>query len=710
MKIEELKKTLEVFKTDNGLLEVRVFSTIKKTENYSAIFDNEKDFIEKVSAFDKDPYILYFVFNELKDATKAYPQLNKFIYGAKTIKDTDIKYRRWLFLDFDPIREGNIKDIPSTEEEMEKAHNKARQVCSFLLKVGFPVPVFCASGNGYHLMFRLDKWANSEENDKLISNFLQYISMRFTDEYVDCDVKNKNAARLTKLYSTMSRKGGNTKERPHRESKVVYIPTEIKYVPRESVVRIATEFEQITSQKSSETQYTRNNYGNGNKFNIDEFLATNGLEILKDIRNGNERKIVLKECPFDPQHGTDSAIFVSDKGIAFTCFHNGCRGKTWKDLRLKFDPHAYDYELNQQQSYRQQPITYNQNNQPKKYVVKAETEEIGKKWLRMSDIKRVDILSMERIKTGFTELDKRILGLTMGEVTILSGSNSSGKSSWLNTLSLNAINQGFKVALWSGELQPFKLKDWIEMAACGRRYLKPSKIVEGQYFVPDNCRIRIDKWLDDMLFLYNNDYGNKWEQLIADMTEISEQGAKLLILDNLFSMDIESFGGDKNNQQKELILQVTSFAKKQNVHVILVCHPRKSVDFLRKESISGSADLVNGADNCFICHRCNKDFKKRGADFFGASMIEKYSEYGNVIEIAKNRMFGVVDYLCGMYYEGESRRFKNEMEEDKVYGWLEQPVEQSFVVPQLVAPQIVDAYSESNIESTFADFDSNAPF
>ena len=49
MDANEIRKTLQVFKTDNGLLEVRIFSTINKTEIYSGIFDNEEDLIREVN-------------------------------------------------------------------------------------------------------------------------------------------------------------------------------------------------------------------------------------------------------------------------------------------------------------------------------------------------------------------------------------------------------------------------------------------------------------------------------------------------------------------------------------------------------------------------------------------------------------------------------------------------------------------------------------
>jgi hypothetical protein len=99
--------------------------------------------------------------------------------------------------------------------------------------------------------------------------------------------------------------------------------------------------------------------------------------------------------------------------------------------------------------------------------------------------------------------------------------------------------------------------------------------------------------------------------------------------------------------------------------------------FLRKSDISGTADLTNAVDNVFICHRVNNDFIKAGSEFLGATKIQEYSAYGNCIEICKNRMFGVVDQLVGMYYEIESRRFMNTVDENIIYGWKDEPTQTS---------------------------------
>ena len=90
----------------------------------------------------------------------------------------------------------------------------------------------------------------------------------------------------------------------------------------------------------------------------------------------------------------------------------------------------------------------------------------------MKSIEKLDLTQLNGVKTGYTELDRNIVQLNYGEVTLLSGGNASGKSSWLNSLLLNIANQGVPNALWSGELPERILKTWIQMAAAGKNNLR----------------------------------------------------------------------------------------------------------------------------------------------------------------------------------------------------------------------------------------------
>jgi hypothetical protein len=206
------------------------------------------------------------------------------------------------------------------------------------------------------------------------------------------------------------------------------------------------------------------------------------------------------------------------------------------------------------------------------------------------------------------------------------------------------------------------------MVAAGKEHLRQA--TNGQYwYVPNDISQKIDDWMDGKFFLYNNEYSNKWEQLFADMKELLDVGVRIFILDNLFSLDIDVFNGDNNKKQKDLINQLVEFKKKHKALVVLVAHPRKTTSFIRKYDISGTSAIMDAADYIFIVHRVNNDFRKSVGDFYGQRNAETFFNFSNVIEVAKDRMMGTQDYLVGMYYEVESRRFKNTNEERIVYGW-----------------------------------------
>lgn len=695
MDLDEIRKWHKVFKPNNELFEIRILSK----PVMSGYFYDIEEALKTLPQYDR--HQIYFTVNQVNDACSSRVQFNTFqpVQGSAT-SGNDIARRCWLPIDIDVERPSNVS---SSDEEKEYAHKKAGEVYTFLKNAGFPNPVVCDSSSGYHIYYPLDA-DNTQEVKAVIDKFYSVLGEYFTDNRVKIDKVVGDANRIMRLYGTFGRKGRNSSERPHRMSKILSVPDSFVKMNIEQVSNFNSTYE-VVHDKADRAKKPYSG-GNNEEFDLRKFIQDHNIEITKELPYGNGgTKFILKECPFDSSHkAPDSALFLSaDGAIGFKCLHSSCSSYTWRDFRLHYDPHAYDHE-NTPQQYQPQ-VRYMQP-QKKKYEIKAESPELGKKWFSMSDIKKVDLSSLMHIKTGYTELDKKIVGLYEGEITIISGSNSSGKSSWINNLILNVIQQEYKVALWSGELRPDVLKTWLLLSAAGKGYIRPSNFDEGKYYVPNDVSQRIDLWMDGKFFLYNNDYTNKWEQIFNDMKEVVGLGVKLLILDNLFSLDIDIFEGDKNNKQKELILQLCDFVKKNKVHVILVAHPRKVTSFLRKTDISGTADLTNAASNVFVCHRVNNDFLKAGGEFLGDAVIKQYAGYSGCIEVCKNRLYGVVDFLVGMYFEPETRRFKNYQAETIHYGWEEQPLQQTLVYPE-------QDLSESDLEAFQRQFDatpSGMPF
>lgn len=699
----ELKKWWDIFVGDGNFTEIRILGRFQYS-GYFKSFDNLCKQLEPYTNMEDEQ--IYFVLNRIDESCYARPQCEKFVKSVKvSTNDNDIISRRFVMIDCDPIRKSSVN---SNEFEFNCAMQKARDIFRFLRENGLQDAIVCHSGNGAHLQLLVDL-PNDDETTEILKRFYKYLGQRFTDEHVDIDQKVFNLARLCKVYSTVAKKGANITDRPWRQSKIIYVPKELKVTPLERFKAIADLLPKEEPKQAPQSNSSWNRYGE--KFNLENWLNTHGIEYRKK-QEGSSIKYEIKECPWKDQHSSNnpysSALFQDENGkVTYTCAHSHCADKQWKDFRLFYEPDAYSRPTYQPQY---QMRTYQP--QKPKYEIKDVLPELGEKWLSMSAIKKIDLSQIENVKTGFTELDRNIVGLNMSEVTLLSGSNSSGKSSWLNTLILNIINQGVGCALWSGELRPDILKTWIQMVAAGKSNLRLSNYGDGKYYVPNAIAEKIDEWLDGKFFLYNNEYGNTWEQIFHDMNELLKANVKVFALDNLFSLNIDLLEGDKNNKQKELILQIKDFAKKNQVHIILVAHPRKVMSFLRKNDISGSSDLTNAVDDVFIIHRVNNDFFRAGAEFFGESEINHYRGFGNVIEVAKNRMYGIVDLMVGMQYEVESRRFKNTLDENIRYGWELEPTQstisfnggQVYTQPQENAPQAKETANNANDMMPFAPY------
>lgn len=693
-----IRQWYDTFKSGEELVEVRIVDNAYK-RTYSGYFTDINTLLNEIRKYDNCN--IYFTLNAINPACYDREQHDRIVTKPKsTTSDNDIVGRDWILIDIDTKKPS---DTNSTDEEKEMAKEVVNNVFKFLRDEGFEKPVVCDSGNGFHLLYKI-AMKNSNENTTICKEFLQVLDMLFSNPNVEIDCTTHNASRICKLYGTFSRKGSNTKKRPQRESKILRIPDEIKITPNEYFAKVA-------AMLPKPEQPSKSNYYSNEKFDLEAFLNKHHIAVRNIVRTSSFTKYILDECPFNSSHrAPDSAIFeMSNGGLGFKCLHSSCSQYTWKDFRLKFEPDAYDHKEYQRHEHKMQ---YYSQQKKEPFVPKKEDSTKGKKWLAMTDVQYVDMSKMASIPTGYKELDKKIIGLLLGDVTVLSGGSGAGKSSWIDCVALNAIQRGYKVGIWSGELQDFRFQSWINQIAAGKNYVCKREGFENYYYAPKNISNQISNWLEGKLFLYNNNYGSKWQQLFADVKElVDKEGVQLIVLDNLMALQIDNYEGDKYTQQTKFINDLKEYAKAKNVHVLLVCHPRKEGIFLRKESISGTADLTNLADSVFIIHRIGKDFEQRAGEFFGKDKVTPYLKYNSVIEVCKNRSMGVIDLLVGMYFEVESRRLKNEISENIVYGWQEQPAQLTFEpTPESDVSDLQDIYDNMSNQLPFGSELQELPF
>lgn len=663
----EIYKWWHIFKRDNELVEIRFLGNSKTASGYYKNIENLVRDVERMDAEDK--FQIYFTLNCIEESCYSREQCEKVVWKPKnTTTDNDIKGRYWILIDLDPKRPAGTS---SSNEEYEKAHMKAIEVYRYLMDMGFYEPVVCSSGNGWHLLLPCKIGISSETND-VVNKFLRVLSMLFSDESIDIDVKVGNPSRICKLYGTMAKKGTNIPNRPHRMARIVKTPEDIKPNNIEYFKKVAELFPE------KEQPSVNNNWKpqDGN-FDLDDFIAKHNIPVTRKVEVADGTRYYLEHCLFNPEHkGKDAILFKHNNGaVAYYCYHNSCQDNDWRKVREMYEPDAYIRKHNDLPHGYRRFDRY----QPKpEFTPQEENEKQGKKWLSMKDVKYVDISQMTVMPTGYTALDRKIMGLLLGDVTIISGLSGAGKTSWLDCIILNVVERGFKVGVWSGELQDFRFQSWIDNVAAGKNHVVKNPNFDNLYYAPNGVAEKINSWLDGKLFLYNNNYKNRWKQLFSDIQELVEkQDCKLIVLDNLMALNISDFDGAKNEQQSQFINEIKEFAKQKNIHVILVCHPRKQDGFLRKESISGTADLTNLCDNLFILHRVGRDFHSRAVEFLGEAEVQRLLKFDTVVEVNKNRMLGVQDYFVGMYYEIESRRLKNEISEHIIYSWEEHPQQTS---------------------------------
>ena len=651
LSLPEISKAIQVIKPNGQLFECRIIYNSKAT--YSGYF-RSADALWK--AFDEirdfSNCNVYITLNTINDQCYARVQKDRFVKNAEaTTSDTDIIGYDWLLVDLDPKRPTKTS---STDEQLKKAEGLCLKIMQFLRNTGFEEPVVGFSGNGFHLLYKIHI-ANSDKMKKLIEMSLKTLNMMFADDEIDVDMKNFNPSRVCKLYGTRAQKGIDADYAPHRMSRIIHAPerinhTDIKYI------------EKLVSFYPEPEQPQRYNNFRPSEFDLDSWLDKYGIEYKKTSFSGGD-KYILDHCVFDPNHkGKDAIIFRNSNGsLAYHCFHSSCADKKWRDVRILFEPEAYE---RRHQEYEKK--IYSKYRAPVKPIEAKADDPI---WLTASAIYNMPRHDETFIRTGTDGIDKRLRGLRIGATSVLSGLRGSAKSTWISGLVLECCQNRNKVGAFSGELSANNFMRWLNLQAAGKSNVEATQY-QNYYNVSRENQKLIAEWMGDNFFLYNNKYGNNFRVLKDEFEKkIIDDKLELLILDNLMAFDIKDLSDNKYEAQTAFVWTLHELAEKTRCHIMFIAHPRKAMGFLRLDDISGTADLGNAVDNAFIIHRNNNDFQRMSAQMFGWKQENPIYQSTNVIEIAKDRDGGNQDIFIPLWYEAESKRLKNDPAENKIYGW-----------------------------------------
>ena len=283
----------------------------------------------------------------------------------------------------------------------------------------------------------------------------------------------------------------------------------------------------------------------------------------------------------------------------------------------------------------------------------------------LDKVEIVDIYTIEKIPTGFRNIDNRLLGIVMGSLNIITGYNGNGKSTFLNQMCIaESLCNGYKVFAYSPELTNSNLKSWLYPTIANDEHFIEKTYKDQKYKILGNVGVKyIDRWIKDKLFIYTDDsITTDEDQLLLDMNKLAKQGVKVFIIDNLMKIELNDSYKNEYLAQKIFVNKLKNFARKYGAIVHLVAHPRKPQQGnskVTKFDVAGTGDITNLADYAFSIKKNSEKEKKNDP-----TLKDAY------VEILKDRMRGQ-EFGVDLDFCKYRRRFhSNNFELNKDYGYV----------------------------------------
>ena len=288
----------------------------------------------------------------------------------------------------------------------------------------------------------------------------------------------------------------------------------------------------------------------------------------------------------------------------------------------------------------------------------------------MADLPEYDPSKDEIVPTGFYDIDDTINGgLLMGEVSIWTGFNSSGKSTILGQTLLTALDNDYNICAYSGELPDRIFRYWMELQAAGPNHIIQETNTRGKLTNKADFKMvrHIRDWYRPKFWLYSSEEVVT-QEAILEVFEYAYQrhNCRIFMADNLMSLALGANGeSDFYRKQADFIGNCKAFAKKYNVHIHIVAHPRKSQN--GELDVAGSGNITNWADNVFEMKR----FTQKEMDGMETDPKFKGKSITNSLRIKKNRFLGRQDRVfLYAFNEASKRYFIPGTNPNWEYGWV----------------------------------------
>lgn len=280
----------------------------------------------------------------------------------------------------------------------------------------------------------------------------------------------------------------------------------------------------------------------------------------------------------------------------------------------------------------------------------------------LETVKRRNLSEMESFSSGISQLDNYTGGFYFGQLIVLTGERGKGKSTLGSQFIAEAVNQGFPSFCYSGELPDWCFRDWFERQVAGANHITARRQPNGFiiYSVDTDAVWPVQQWYTGRCYIYDDSIiegDDEGESLIQTIRKaIVQYGCRVLLLDNLMTAMQDDTANDFYRQQSVFVRELATMARKYNVCIFLVAHPRKSnLNEFRNDDVSGSGNITNLA-----------------------SMVLQYGDPRDendpgdrILRVTKDRLTGYTNYKgIPLWFQESSKRISEvEGEFNWMYSW-----------------------------------------
>jgi twinkle protein len=260
-------------------------------------------------------------------------------------------------------------------------------------------------------------------------------------------------------------------------------------------------------------------------------------------------------------------------------------------------------------------------------------------------------------KTGIDLLDKNLGGALQGRLTVHFGNTKAGKSSAINQIIAESVEQGAIACVWAGEddLQDYKYKMQVHLAGYDGVEIRTSNAGAEYAEVRKDFKRKINEWARNRLFVVSKRSGITEDTILENFRLAFERfGCDVFVVDNLMKLVAGKDTNNLNFRQTQVVNQLSDFAKETKTHIHLVAHSNKTDNENTPPNsineVSGAKEIVNLCDSLISWWRVPSG---KSADYNGAD---------TVCTILANRVFGLKDHEY-LAYDWRVKRFGRDMPE-----------------------------------------------